>query len=347
MKILVIGGTNFIGPPVVHRLSVMGHEVTVFHRGKTTADLPQGVSYIQGDRKNLTDFKSAFERISPQVVLDMIPYTEQDAQDLVNTCKGVAGRIVTISSQDVYRAYDVVRKLESGSPDPVPLKEDSPLRSRLYPFRDLPARPINAPEDYDKILVEKVVMGEPELPSTILRLPMVYGCGDPLHRLFSYLKRMDENRPAILLAESLARWRGSYGYVENVAEAIALTVTDERAANRIYNVAEHSSVTEAERIRNIGRIAGWNGKIVVMPKALMPESWELAYNTDQDWVTDTTSIRQELGYSEPIPQDEALRRTIAWERKHPPDDISKWAAPELLDYASEDAILASLKQFNC
>jgi pimeloyl-ACP methyl ester carboxylesterase len=43
MKILVIGGTNFIGPPVVHRLNAMGHEVTVFHRGKTTADLPQGV----------------------------------------------------------------------------------------------------------------------------------------------------------------------------------------------------------------------------------------------------------------------------------------------------------------
>ncbi len=347
MKILVIGGTNFIGPPVVRRLSAMGHEVTVFHRGKTTADLPQGVSYIQGDRKNLTDFKSAFEQIAPQVVLDMIPYTEKDAQELVNTCKGIAGRIVVISSQDVYRAYDVVRKLESSSPDPVPLKEDSPLRSRLYPFRDLPARPLNAPADYDKILVEKVVIGEPELPSTILRLPMVYGSGDPLHRLFSYLKRMDENRPAILLEESLAQWRGSYGYVENVAEAIALAVTDERAAGRIYNVAEHSSVTEAERIRNIGRLAGWNGEVVVVPRDRMPESWELAYNTDQDWLTDTTSIRQELGYSESIPQDEALRRAIAWERKHPPDEISKWTAPKLLDYASEDAILAALKQPSC
>ncbi len=73
----------------------------------------------------------------------------------------------------------------------------------------------------------------------------------------------------------------------------------------------------------------------------MPESWELAYNTNQDWVIDTTRIREELGYLELIPQDEALRRTIAWERKHPPDEISKWAAPELLDYASEDAILAS------
>jgi dTDP-D-glucose 4,6-dehydratase len=73
----------------------------------------------------------------------------------------------------------------------------------------------------------------------------------------------------------------------------------------------------------------------------MPQSWKLPYNTDQDWVIDATRIRQELGYSELIPFDEALRRTIEWDRQHPPDDISKWTSPELLDYATEDAILAS------
>lgn len=40
MRILIIGGTNFIGPPVVCQLGAMGHEVTVFHRGKTKAELP-------------------------------------------------------------------------------------------------------------------------------------------------------------------------------------------------------------------------------------------------------------------------------------------------------------------
>ena len=40
MKVLVIGGTNFIGPPLVRRLVALGHEVAVFHRGRTQADLP-------------------------------------------------------------------------------------------------------------------------------------------------------------------------------------------------------------------------------------------------------------------------------------------------------------------
>jgi nucleoside-diphosphate-sugar epimerase len=113
MKILVIGGTNFIGPPVVRRLCGMGHEVTVFHRGKSIAELPSDVHHILGEslrhtfgeRTHLDEFKNKFKEISPQVVLDMFAYTEQDAQTLMNTFKGIAQRVVAISSMDVYRAY--------------------------------------------------------------------------------------------------------------------------------------------------------------------------------------------------------------------------------------------------
>lgn len=70
---------------------------------------------------------------------------------------------------------------------------------------------------YDKILVERAVMGDADPVGTILRLPMVYGPGDPQHRLFQYLKRMDDRRPAILMDEGAAGWRWSRGYVENVA----------------------------------------------------------------------------------------------------------------------------------
>lgn len=57
-------------------------------------------------------------------------------------------------------------------------------------------------------------------------------------------------------------------------------------------------------------------------------------------MVDRTRIRQELGYSEPVSLEEALRRTIAWERLYPPQAISPWAAPGMLDYATEDAILS-------
>ena len=48
MRILIIGGTRFIGPQVVRRLHAQGHEVTLFHRGKSKADLPAEIEWENG-----------------------------------------------------------------------------------------------------------------------------------------------------------------------------------------------------------------------------------------------------------------------------------------------------------
>lgn len=340
MKILVIGGTNFIGPSVVNRLHSIGHEVTVFHRGKTVAELPIAVKEIKGDRTQLPEMKSELQHLSPDVVLDMIPYTEQDALTIIKSFQGIAQRVVAISSMDVYHAYNVLLGKESGIV-PVPLTEDSPLRQQLYPFKDMPQRALNAPADYDKILVERVVMSDADLPGTVIRLPMVYGAKDPLHRLFPYLKRMDENRPAILLPENFAQWRGCYGYVENVAQAIALAVTNPQATKRIYHVAD-LQVSEAERLKQVGKAAGWQGEIISVPKQYLPVDWNLPFNTNQDWFADTTRIRQELGYKEVVSQEEGLKQTIDWERSNPPQEMPQWTGLELLDYATEDEILTQI-----
>jgi nucleoside-diphosphate-sugar epimerase len=337
MKILIIGGTNFIGPVVIRQLVTMGHDITLFHRGKTKADLPENVNHIYGDRSQLNDFKSEFERLLPDVVVDMICYTESDARMLIDVFKDITQRLVVISSMDVYRAYGIILGKESGVVE-VPLTEDSALRSSLYLLKDAPKRPLNAPADYEKIVVEKVVMSS-DLPGTIVRLPMVYGENDPLNRLSPYLKRMSDRRDAIVLLDSIARWRGSYGYVENVGCAIALAVTNEKAKNRIYHVAEPETLSEAERITKIGEVARWKGKVVSLPKEKFPSDWNLPLNSEQDWFVDSTRIREELGYKEIVPIEEALKRTIEWERNHLSIEMQQLAAPFLLDYATEDAIL--------
>jgi nucleoside-diphosphate-sugar epimerase len=339
MNILIIGGTNFMGPHVVHQLVAMHHQVTVFHRGQTEANLPASVNYIVGDRHSLFNYRSEFEQHSPDVVLDMIPYTQLEAQGVVETFKGIARRVVGISSQDVYRARDILWRREVGMLDPTPLSEDSPLRSQLYPYQDVP-HPIEIPSDYEKILVEQIYMTASEPIGTILRLPMVYGPGDPLYRFFPYIKRMDERRPAIVLESQIANWQGSYGYVENVAHAIALAVTDERARHRIYNVSEPNALSQGDFIRAIAQAAGWRGSVVEVPQSALPEPWVLPFNVAQKWVTDSTRIRQELGYVELITREDAFTRTVEWQRSHPPHPFSD--APELLDYATEDKILAAL-----
>ena len=269
MRILILGGTRFIGPPIVRSLFKNGHELTLFHRGKSQVELPNGVDHIIGDRQNLSDFTDQLKEFEPQLVLDMFPITEQDAKVVTNIFKGIAKRTVAISSQDVYRAYGKLIGIEDCEVIPVPLNEDAPLRKKIYPYRD------NVKEDnklynYDKILVERIYMNEPELPCTVLRLPMVYGPGDYQHRLFPYLKRMDDNRPAILLEQGMAKWSSSRGYVKDIASAIVIAIENENAANRIYNVSEEVSKSEAEWIKSIANAASWNGKIVIVPKERAP-----------------------------------------------------------------------------
>jgi nucleoside-diphosphate-sugar epimerase len=169
----------------------------------------------------------------------------------------------------------------------------------------------------------------------------VYGPHDYQHRLFYYLKRMDDRRPAILLDEEIARWRWTRGYVENVAVAIALAVTDERASGRIYNVGEGQALTEAEWVHAIGRAAGWTGEVVVVPRERLPRAlcgWGDA-TLEQDLAVDTTRIRAELGYRETVLRTEALRQTVAWERANPPAEVP----PKMFDYVGEDAVLATIR----
>lgn len=340
MRVLVIGGTAFMGPHVVRQLAEQGHDVLVFHRGETEADLPPQVRHVRSPLASIPvlHFPDELCRFAPDVVLHMIPMGESDAQAVMSTFAGVAQRIVGVSSCDVYRAFARLRG-EPGSLESVPLGEDAPLRDQLYPYRGAEARPADDPQrfmdDYDKILAERVLMSVPQLPPTILRLPMVYGPHDKQHRLFPYIRRMVDQRPAVLLDERGARWRNTRGYVENIAAAITLAVTDERATGRIYNVAEQTARTEHAWVQQIAQALGWSGEIVALPEAGLPPHPQVGFNPQQHLVIDSTRIRQELGYHEPVAPDEALQCTVAWERANPPMAID----PAQFDYAAEDAVL--------
>jgi nucleoside-diphosphate-sugar epimerase len=337
MRILMIGGTRFIGPYVVRRLADAGHSVTLFNRGETTTDLPATVDRIRGNRRDLPSFIAEFRAAAPDVVLDLIPFTEEEARTFVNVFKGLARRVVVISSADVYRAYGHLLRLETGVPGPVPLDEDAPLRESLYPHRAQAEGKDDYKYYYDKTLVERVVMNDADLPATVLRLPATYGAGDPQHRLFGYLKRMDDGRSTIMLEENQARWRWTRGYVENVAESIVLAVTNERAANRIYNVGETDALTEADWVRAIGQAAGWDGEVVTVPQDFIPSHLATGADYEHHLFTDTSRIRAELGFDERVSREEALRRTVSWERANPPAKVF----PAEIEYAAEDAALAT------
>ncbi|ASC72000.1 dTDP-glucose 4,6-dehydratase [Halomicronema hongdechloris C2206] len=313
MKVLAIGATGFIGQNVLPLLIDRGHEVAVLHRGETVQSPPEDVREIRGNRDRLTDCRAELERFAPDVILDLILYTEQQTQQIVDIFRGTGGRVVAVSSGDVYRNYDGFRGKATAPPDPVPLLENAPLRETRYPYRGHEMN-FGYAQDYEKILVEQLLLGEPALPATVLRLPAVYGPGDRQHRLRPYLQRMTDRQAQILLEEGQASWRWTRGFVENVAAAVALAVMDPRGVGHVYNVGDEPTFTEREWVERIARVAGWGGDVVAVPRSELPDDLRQPVDWRFHLWTDTAALRFDLEYVSPVPLDEALRRTVEWER---------------------------------
>ena len=310
MKILIIGGTSFMGPCVIRELLAHHHDLTVFSRGRTPCQFPENVLRLYGDRRTLADHRDALIAGRPDVVIDTMILTKKDAADCCDVFRGYAKRLVMISSQDVYRAYGIINGSESGDIDNRPITEDSPLRSTMYPYRRPDTDPSSHLYHYDKIPAERVVLAEPDLEGVVLRLPMVYGPGDRQHRCQGFLKLMAVAQPAIPLDEADAQWRGARGYVEDIAHAIAMTAVTSVLPHRVYNVAESETFSTVEWIRMLGDAYGWKGQINLTPPT---SGTPVSPDSIQHLIVSSDRIRHDLGYTEPTIRSERLRRTIECE----------------------------------
>lgn len=287
MRVLVIGGTGFIGLFVSRLLVREGASVTVMHRGrkKIATLIPGARSLVIGQ---LLSSPAALEpglATGPDVVVHLLAMREAEALATLQTFSGKVERLVFASSGDVYRAYGLFIKQEPGNIEPVPLVAgSSPLRSKLYPYRGKQTPRDSLEYDYEKILVERVLMGEPRLRATCLRLPKVYG--------------KDKNEfESVYRFAKYPNWRWTHGYVENVAAAIALACCHPTAGGKTYNVGEAATPSVGERL-------------ALLPPSPLSAPFDDSHDFGQDIVYDTLPIRQELGYREPVSWEESIERTL-------------------------------------
>jgi nucleoside-diphosphate-sugar epimerase len=290
MRVLIIGGTGFIGPYTARELCDGGHEVTVFHRGEHEAALPRSVRHVRSPLAGIPvrEFPEPLLHSDFDALIHMIAMGERDAMAAVKMFSGRVRRMVVVSSGDVYRAYGRFTRLESGEVESVPLSEDSPLRSVMYPYRAKAKSEDELNYYYEKILVERTFLQARGSETTVLRLPKVYGPEQNADLSTIYAFR---NQPS---------WRWTHGYVENVASAVVLAAVHEAAENRIYNVGEEYTPTMAERLRSLPEPS----------REIQPVGGDADYDFRQDIVYDTRRIRRELGYRERVGYEEGIRRTL-------------------------------------
>ena len=83
MHVAVIGGTNHVGPFIVRELVEAGHQVSVYNRGLTKADLPEEVERVVVDRKVRGQLGEALSKRKPDAVIDMVAFVVEDVEEVV------------------------------------------------------------------------------------------------------------------------------------------------------------------------------------------------------------------------------------------------------------------------
>jgi nucleoside-diphosphate-sugar epimerase len=312
MRVTLIGGTAFMGPVVVRQLLEAGHEVTIFHRGKTSAAFPAGVKVIKGDRQQLGSQMLALRATQPDVVVDMICMTRADAKDLVSVFSGIARRAVVASSCDVYRNFGGLIGVETEAPTGGKLTESSALRSGRYPFRPQATGPGDVMYNYDKLDVEEELRSAP-LASCILRLPMVYGEGDRQRRLSGYLKKLKAGAKTITLGATHSAWRSNRGFVDNMASAIAAAILKDTSAGKTYNVADATALTEKEFVEEVIRASGFAAEVSVVADDAVPAESRFPGDARYHMEIDSSRIRAELGHADVVATPAAIARAAKWE----------------------------------
>lgn len=327
-RVLVLGGTGFVGPFVVQQLLDAGHEVTLFHRGEHEPPLVAAAEHVHGEFARFPEHLPALVERRPQVVIDVNPGIGKSGHGVLHFV-GVAERGVVLTSMDVYRAMLVLWGVEGAGPvQTMPVTESDELRTQ-------PSPDLGPDIQFDNLEVEWAVTERTaEFPVTVLRCPVIYGPGDSQRRLKHYVRRMADRRPAIIFDARLARFRLSRGYVENVAQAVVAAVGSDRAPGRTYNVGEPDPLSEVEWAGEVAATFRWEGQLVVAEPDRLPPALQAAL-PPQDLYGDTSRIRRELGYTESISRAEGLRRAIEWERSQQQEEAAD-------DYAIEDATLASM-----
>jgi nucleoside-diphosphate-sugar epimerase len=334
MRILIIGGTRFIGLATTKALHEAGHTIAVFNRGKNAEAVPEGIQHIEGDRDKLLDAADALRAFKPDVVWHNIVLDDQHVRDVQEVFTGVAKRFVMTSSMDVYLAFGRLLGKEQVEPITYEADEDSPVRSVLYLYPDIPGAYRNS--KYDKIPAEKLALASTELPATVVRLPMVIGANDGQRRLLPFVLPMKAGRDKIVLDEIHAGWKSTYGYVDNMARALQMTIESDAASGRIYNAAD-GVFTWLEIGQMVKDAMGWSGTFVTAKGEKLPEGLRFDM-TPQDLAVRAERIRADLGYEPMIDFEEGLRRTVAWDLEHLPDPVP----PQAYDPALQDEALAGL-----
>lgn len=317
MNILIVGINGFLGTAIAEVATRNGLNVFGVCRSEV-AEHAIEATCIVADRRSPDAIGDIVSGNHIDVVVDVLAMTLKETLPLIERLEDHVAQFVMLSSGDVYRNYELLHRRAEGQALQVGADENSALRTTRFPYRSDPRRPVDDPDtyldDYDKIPVEEAVR---QLATnwTILRLPMVYGPGDRQRRFRWAIGHMAGSQAPLTLPQRWADWTTTYGYIDDVAAGIALTVGNPEAANATFNIGEQRPVSQLRWAARIAGVMGWEGEIRTSddPDNAIAQRVR-AIDLAVPFRIDSGAIRRTLGFGEAVPVEEGLTRTVEDER---------------------------------
>lgn len=317
MKVLIVGGTKFVGKAIAKKTLEAGHEVTLFNRGATKHDLP--VKTIIGDVEDLTRFKSELLNQNFDVLVHCIAFTEKHAQDVVEVFKGTKTKVIVLSSCDCYEAFQGLNRNRDNSELPIDEKSETSLTK--YYWSDSAPKGSLA-EKYDKNLMTNILLSafkSEEINTTIFRLPMVYGDGDFQYtgRHGNIIRRILDKEKNIVLSDREQCQLYTYGYIGNIAAAIVHSYDKSVTNGKVYNLGESKTRSKRRWVELYGKTIGWNFEVHILPEELIRKDRSLRNANPLHLLIDSSLYERETGFTEPYSLEESIERTFNFAKENP------------------------------
>jgi len=302
MRILLIGGTRFVGRHIVEAALAAGHDVTLFHRGQTGADLFPDVEHRIGDRNS--DL-SALAEGRWDATVDTCAYFPRQVHVIADALGERAGHYQQVSSVSAY-----------ASPASRGYREDAPLASL-----DDPSVEEITDETYGglKVLCERVAVERFGPGSIIVRPTYVVGPDDYSWRFPWWVARIA--RGGEVLAPGPADAPSQVIDARDMgAWMIGLLERDESGA--FHEVGPSSTFTWGEQLETIassvapeGTTLRWVDSDFLLEAKLDDSALPLWPGADPDMLMMTADPAAALATGLTIrPLAETVRDTLAWTR---------------------------------
>jgi nucleoside-diphosphate-sugar epimerase len=324
-RILVIGGTQFIGRLLVTELLHRGHEVFVLHR-KSRHPFSKRVHNLVADRNDAASVRKALGAIRFDAVYDNVydwehGTTSAQVEAVAQMFDGKIGRYVFMSSVAAYG-------------DGLNHHEGDAL----------------APDDHPNAYARNKAMSERALfrmhqrtgfPVVTLRPPFVYGPGNPFYREAFFWDRFRAGRSVILPSEGHRLMQ--FVYIKDLVELAVKTIELRNAGGHAFNTANPRAITQHELLLDLARVAGVKEPhLVSIPRDLIHraggqaigEKLYFGYYFDVPAITQIVTKAQRMLGFKPTDFEVGLKATYRWYLKD-----RRFPKP---DFALEDELLSRL-----